>query len=343
MNNHKDIPFSPPAEADKLLAMINGYQTALLIKQALASKIFDALQVPACPSAVSSTSGYKTDRLVLLLDALSSLGLLVKNGAEYVNSPAAASYLVSSSRFYLGDLIEMDFAPEQSRSYEMLQPWLKGEYHSSEMHNPLDVFQPGFIHAMAQATFSNKNWQETVALISNHPCVKASRNLLDLGGGHGLYAIALKHLHPQLNAVVFDLAQVETVTRAYASEYGVELGFQAGNFYEDKLPANQDIVLTFDILHPVTPPQKEAVFTKVFHALNQGGYLFYKLWFLDDSRTRPSQAAVFALKQKIRNQHAHVYTRQEAENMLGHIGFQVEKAVPCSDLISTILIARKVG
>lgn len=285
--------------------------------------------------------GYITDRLVLLLDALTSMELVEKKGTDYFALPISKIYLSKDSPFYLGDLIRRDYSSEQNQSWEMLLPWLKGEFGKNEYHDPAAVFQPSLIDIMAHSTLSNDNFQETVSLITRHPCFSSAQRTLDLGGGHALYSIVLKQIKPDLEAVVFDLPQVLEVSQKYADRYGAELAFYPGNFYEDELPPQQDIILAFNILHPVEPVQKEAVFKKIYHALNKGGHLFYKLCFLDDTRTSPRTASIFALKFKIKNQYSHVYTLNEAKAMLQRIGFQVENAILSKDRVSTVLIARK--
>lgn len=342
MYHNEHLVKLPQVPADELLTMIRGYRQAMLFYQAFATGIFDALQEPKNADTLSRELGYGADRTVFLLDALTSLGLLIKNGDYYVISPVTGTYLIKNSRFYLGDLIRMEYTQEPNQNWELLQPWLNGEFEGHEAHDPMSVFQPSFIHAMAQSTLSNNSFHETISLVSTHPCFSSAQKMLDLGGGHGLYSIALKQIRPDLNAVVFDLPQVREVTCSYARSYHTELGFCPGNFYEDELPSGQDIVLAFDILHPVTPARKAAVFAKVHRALNRGGYLFYKVCFLDETRTNPRKAAIFALKQKIRNSSSHVYTLGEAKHMLNQVGFQIEKTVPSGDKDGTMIIARKV-
>lgn len=337
--------FEPEVDGNFLLEIIRGYQYSLVLYQALKSGIFDSLNGnPKSADFLARETGYLPERVVFLLDALTSLGLVEKTGEKYAKSPVAMTYLSRNSRFYLGDLINMELSPEKNQHWKMLGSWLKGETgEENDSHNPTAVFNPSFVRAMAQGVLCNKGFNKTISLVAGHSCFKSARRLLDLGGGHGLFAIALKRIKPELNAVVFDLPHVEQVTREYARKYATDIDFHPGNFYEDELPPNQDIILTFDILHPVPPVQKEDVFAKVHRALKPGGYLFYKLRFLNAARTGPRRAALFALSIKLKNHSSHVYTLKEAEEMLDRIGFQVEDAADAGDAVSTIVIARKEG
>src|SRR5262249_10997083 len=69
--------------------------------------------------------------------------------------------------------------------------------------------------------------------------------LLDIGGGTGIYSIALLQKHPTLRAILLDLPEVITVAKEFASEYGVSdrLDFIAQDMFNDVAFPTSDIVL----------------------------------------------------------------------------------------------------
>ncbi len=333
--------FHPQVDGKELLGLIRGYQQANFLYQAFTTGVFECLTTELQKLEVIAVKmGCQTERMMFFLDALTAMDLAEKEGDQYRITPLAHTYLCRDSHFFLGDLLDMEFSARQGDAWLMMGPWLKGDSQEEE-HNPQVVFQPSFVKAMAQGVLSDYSVVQTAELISRHACFAAAQNVLDLGGGHGLFPIALQKKKPDLKITVFDLPQVQEVCQEYAEVFGGELLFQAGNFYQDELPGNQDIILVFDVLHPVVPAQKEKVLKKVYHALRGGGYLFYKLWFLDESRTRPRRAALFAAKCKVTNSLSHVYTCREATEMLARIGFEVEDMLPVGDNCSTILVAHK--
>lgn len=333
--------FQTKVAGTDLLGLIRGYQQANFLYQAFRAGVFDYLTTePQSAEVLAAKMGFLSDRMGYLLDALTAMELAEKEGFRYRSTPQAAVYLRGDSRYFIGDLLDMEFSVQQGKNWGMLGPWLKGES-NKEGHHPQTVFQPAFVRAMAQGVLSDNSVVQAAEMISRHPCFAGSRNVLDLGGGHGLFSMALQSIKPDLNITVFDLPQVKDVTARYAEDFGGEVGFQPGDFYEDELPCNQDIVLAFDILHPVPTAQKEEVFAKAHKALKSGGYLFYKLWFLDETRTKPRRGALFALKCKITNDNSHVYTCLEAKTMLERVGFKVEDNLPVGDGCSSILAARK--
>ncbi len=333
--------FQPQVEGKNLLGLMRGYQQANFLYQAFTTGIFECLaDEPQKIEDIAEKMGYQADRTRFFLDALTAMELAVKEGEQYRITPLAKTYLCRDNPFFLGDLLDMQFSIKQGSAWSMMGSWLQGNP-TGEEHNPQVIFQASFVRAMAQRVLSDNSIFHTVEMISRHPGFAEATNILDLGGGHGLFPMALQMKKPDLQITVFDLPQVRGVSEEYVHVFGGEVDFCPGNFYEDELPGNQDIILAFDILHPVVPAQKEKVFAKVYHALRKGGYLFYKLWFLDESRTKPLRAALFALKCKISNSDSHVYTYREAIEMLEKIGFEVEDMLPVGDNASGILVARK--
>ncbi len=329
-------------DGKNLLGLIRGYQQANFLYQAFTTGIFEYLtSEPQNLEEIAVKMGCQTDRMRFFLNALTAMELAAKEGEQYRITPLAQTYLCRDSRFYLGDLMNMEFSLKQGSAWGMMGSWLKGDS-KEEGHNPQEIFQASFVRAMAQGVLSDNSVVQTAELISRHPCFAEARNILDLGGGHGLFPMALQRKKPDLKITIFDLPQVKEVSQEYKEAFGGAVDFHPGNFYEDELPGNQDIILAFDILHPVEPAKKEKVFARVYRALRPGGYLFYKLWFLDDARTKPRRAALFAVKCKITNSHSHVYTSREAIEMLEKIGFEVENILPVGDNSTTMLVARKI-
>ncbi|MGS0765507.1 methyltransferase domain-containing protein [Syntrophomonas curvata] len=330
------------ADAAHLSRLSRNLQEAIIIYQAFAAGIFERLGKQTKRADELAQEGEQdVERLVLFLDALAALGLLNKEGCCYRNSDFSLNYLWPDSPRYMGDLLALQLAPERRQAWDKLVYWLKGETIApNRFERPTDAFNPSFIKAMAQSALNQKDLDTCVKIVSGHPCFNRCQQLLDLGGGHGLYAIALKQLNPHMKAQVFDFPHVEAVARSYAREYGVELDFIGGNFHHDKIPGHQDIVLAFDMLYPAGR-QVYAILNKIYHALKPGGYLFTRHWLLDRTRTRPERAALFALQSRLGNPDAHVPTQEEMKSMLINLGFNIEAVHFVDGSASTMLVACK--
>jgi len=329
-------------EAARLFKLSRNLQEGIIIYQAFKAGIFERLGDQAKRADEMAQEGEQDlKRLVLFLDALTALGLINKEGYYYRNSDLSLNYLCSNSPSYMGDLLQLQLAPERRQAWDKLGDWLKGEtIIPNRFEQPSDAFNPSFIKAMAQSALNQKSFSECVQIVANHAYFISCEQLLDLGGGHGLYAIALKQLRPKLKAQVFDFPHVEAVTRDYAKQYEVELDFIGGNFHHDEIPGNQDIILAFDMLYPARHQVYE-VLHKIYHALKPGGYLFTRHWLLDRTRTRPERAALFALQSRLGNPEAHVPTQEEMKSMLISLGFNIEAAHFINDSASIMLVACK--
>jgi SAM-dependent methyltransferase len=340
MLQEKLISFQPEVKGNSMAEYARDYQESMIMYQAFKTGIFEVLDGSHKNAAdVAQAIDCIPERTVFLLNALVAIGLLEKNDDLYTNSEEAQTFLVSGSKFYQGDMLELQLAPERRQQWEKLGDWLKEETSGiASRGKPDQVFNPSFVRAMAQGTLSNKGFSETISLIANHSSFQTARRLLDLGGGHGLYAIAFKQIKPELDAVVFDLPHVGQVTQEYSRQYGTNVGFHPGDFFKDELPAEQDIVLAFDVLYPAPTANKNNVLTKIYHALNPGGYLFIKQWFLDTTRTSPKRVAIFALNMSLGSHMSHICTLQEAEEILMSKGFQIEGSNIIGDSASTLLI-----
>jgi hypothetical protein len=104
--------------------------------------------------------------------------------------------------------------------------------------------------------------------------------LLDLGGGHGLYAIAFTGINPKLEAFVFDLPKIVPVTRKYVDAYDAErVHVIPGDFYKDDIGRDYDAVFS-SFNQSCSDP---ALIPKLFQALKPGGDLILRR-FKDASR-----------------------------------------------------------
>ena len=70
---------------------------------------------------------------------------------------------------------------------------------------------------MAENALSGR-LQAVIRVIINLPGFDRARRVLDLGGGHGLYAIALGMQNPGIEAWVFDLPDVVPLAGSYPGQ-----------------------------------------------------------------------------------------------------------------------------
>ena len=81
--------------------------------------------------------------------------------------------------------------------------------------------------------------------------VSAARHLIDVGGGHGLYSLALLERNPQLQATIIDRAPALKVAREYAEAAGLadRVHLLCGDAHTAAFDQVPDVVLLANLLH----------------------------------------------------------------------------------------------
>jgi len=122
------------------------------------------------------------------------------------------------------------------------------------------------------------------------------RNLLDVGGGTGIYAIACLQAQPSLRASVWDRPEVLKVAREMAEAHGVadRLGLIPGDMFADPVPPGFDAILLSNILHDWDEPECGSLVGKLADALPTGGHLMNHDVFLDDDLGGPLPIALYS-------------------------------------------------
>ncbi|MFG1702144.1 methyltransferase [Nonomuraea sp. M3C6] len=98
------------------------------------------------------------------------------------------------------------------------------------------------------------------------PVPRGARQVLDVGGGHGLFSVELLRRHPDLRATVLDLPQALEAAADHP-----RLVARAGSFLEDDLGEGYDVVLLFNIVHGLDDQETARLFRRLAAALNPGG------------------------------------------------------------------------
>jgi cyclopropane fatty-acyl-phospholipid synthase-like methyltransferase len=102
----------------------------------------------------------------------------------------------------------------------------------------------------------------------------AATDLLDIGGSHGAYSVALCRQHAKLTAVVLDLpgAVRHAAPLLAAQDMGERVRHQVGNALTDDLGTEAyDAVIIVGVVHHFTEEQNRALAGKVARALRPGG------------------------------------------------------------------------
>ena len=230
---------------------------------------------PLSLQELSRETGLSTEGVHLLADACVAGGYLRRRKGMYSAGVEAKKWLVRSSETYLGDLILY---------FDSLNTRLPGLEHSLEQGKPREPFY---------SSFTDKDWETYVRGMANlaHLLIpdvirrirlpEGEARILDLGGSHGLYSLECCRRFPECTAVVMDFAPaLRWCAAIHDGRPGHRITLSPGDFLRAPLPAGQDAVFMFNILHGFDSETSRNLVARASAALRQGG----RLYILDQMR-----------------------------------------------------------
>jgi predicted O-methyltransferase YrrM len=163
--------------------------------------------------------------------------------------------------------------------------------------------------------------------------LEGARTILDVGGGTGIYSIALLQRHPGLRAMVFDRAEVLKVAAEMAQTYGVtdRLELVAGDMFTDALPTGADISLLSNILHDWDVPECETLVSRCAAAVSPGGRVVIHDVFLNDDLGGPIATALYSAALFVQTE-GRAYSAAEYRAMLEKAGLD-----PAAGVVPTLV------
>lgn len=269
--NMKRMPIPAPQAPESLYRLVSGaehgYKRLQSLRAALDADVFEALAAPRWPDDLAGELGLDSGVTVALCGVLADMGLLEETPDGYRNSSEAETFLRRSSPLFQGEVVAC--ALNGLAPWEGLGDVLRG--------GPVELggdnaFAGQFIHALAQETLTGE-MQRTTDILAAVPGFDSVRTLLDLGGGHGLYALGLCGRFPSLRATVFDLPGMGEAVERYAGMFGCDrIAFRGGNQFADSLGEGWDAVL----LSYNPGGKSRMLLDKIYDTLKPGGFFITK-------------------------------------------------------------------
>ena len=231
-----------------------------------------------------------------LADALCANGYLAREGDRVALTEVSRKWLVRSSPAYIGNMLEHvnDLWPVWTNLEEAVrkgvtpaanyQNWLKDEEYRR-------ILRRHIVGLRDMANFTAPEITRAVTL------GRRPTRLLDIGGGHGGYAIAFCKKYPSLTATVFDLQPTSEIGREVVEREGMQdrVGFKVGDFLADDFGRDYDAALYFNIIHNYSEEDNRRVLAKVAAALRRGGTLVVWDMFKEKGDAAKLQPALMAL------------------------------------------------
>lgn len=245
--------------------------------------IFETLEAePATPAELATRLELDTRGTTALLAYLRETGYVTESGGRYENTTLTRRWMLESTEGGVGAFFV--FWDQQ-----VLPFW------NEQLGTALETGEPGE-HFYAWLADRENGWTQTqeafkeaaeqgvAEIVATVEVPDGPAQLLDIGGGHGLYSARFCQTHPQLEATMFDDPEALDVARETITESGLEdrMSVEGGDFMTDDFRTGYDMALLFNVLHGGDDTSE--LFERVHDALDAGGQVVVLDQFDEDGR-----------------------------------------------------------
>jgi predicted O-methyltransferase YrrM len=304
---------------EEILRLARNFMESRILLSGAELNLFTMLaRAPLTAQEVSARVGADLRAITILLDALSAMGLLVKEGNAYRCEPSVVPFLSEDASASVLPMVL--HAAHLWRRWSRLTNVAGGKdddgYGKTGPTRSADELR-AFIGAMHVVAAPRA--QEIVAAVNPG----AATFLLDVGGASGTYTIAFLQSCPDMRATLFDRPEVVEMARDRLRSAGMEnrVTLVAGDFYEDEFPPGHDLAFVSAIIHQNSLDQNADLFRKVFRALKRGGRIVIRDHVMEPGRVHPVDGAIFAVNMLMGTSGGGTYTYEEIESGLSRAGF----------------------
>lgn len=319
-------------------AFRGSYATELLTAAVAHFDLFGRLAAkPLTRAALAAQLGLAERSTVVLTTALCALGLLHVDGkAQLQLTDLAREHLLPGSPFDVGDYVGLAASsPGVLAMVERLRTNRPAGAAPDEGGTAF-IYRAGVASAMEREdsarhlTLALAGRAKNVApYLADRLALTEAKWLLDVGGGTGIYSIALVQKNPGLRAVILDRPEVLKVARTLAEAHGVadRIECRPADMFHDEFPGDACAVLLSNVLHDWDVPECVELIRRCAAALRPGGRLLIHDVFLNDELDGPLpvalySAALFCLTE------GRAYSAGEYRTWAEAAGLQVEPIIP---------------
>jgi len=286
---------------------------------------------------LATETGIASHRLLTLLTACRSLGLLTMEHETYRNAPASARYLVRGAPAYFGDYFRFQVDRHVYPHLAHLDAALRGE--------PTPALYDLMADEDEAAHFTRAQHAGSLgpaAVLATMVNLSHCHTLLDVAGGSGAFSITLCRRYPALRATLIDFPQVIATAQQFVAASGVaqQIACIAGDALTVPWPQHQDVVLMSYLLSAVSQRAIRQLLEQAYRALRPGGVLLLHDFMVDDDRTGPPTAALW-FTVFLSNPEAISFTPGGLGELMSEQGFAVEDVREVIPSITKLLVATK--
>jgi len=272
----------PTPLLDTLLAVIQARAILVATRLGIFESLASGGRTAADVARVCGTDARGTEKL---LNALVGSSYLRRQRELYSLRPVARRWLLAEGGQSLRD--NMLYRALEWQAIEHTEEFIRTgkplNVHEELTPQMWSLYQRG-MRSLAGLSAREVAWRT--------PVPRGARNLIDIGGAHGYYSVALCRRHRGLNATVLDLPEaVQHAAPILAKEnMGHQVVHRSGSALTDELgEACWDLALVSQLVHHFDEETNRALVRRVAKALRPGGVLAILELFRPASRGRGGQ------------------------------------------------------
>ena len=293
-----------------LMQAARAFQESRVLLSALELDVFAALGEGASAATLSVQLGTDARATEMLLNALVAVGALLKrDGVFHCTDESKALAPGRAGLLHMVHLWDTwSTLTECVRSGKATAT--RGPESFSEERTRTFI---AAMHARAQ-----DDAQETARLSG----IRDAKRMLDVGGGSGAYSIAFAKACPTLHAEILDLGAVVPLAEEYIRNAGLEgrVRVRPGDMRTADFGQGHDLVLLSAVCHMWSEDDNRALIKRCARALVPGGHLVIREFILNEERTTPPFAAIFAINMLVGTEHGNTYSEGEYRTWMTEAG-----------------------
>ena len=165
--------------------------------------------------------------------------------------------------------------------------------------------------------------------------------LLDIGGGSGVYSIAIAEAYPSLQATILEAPLVDVIAGRTIHAAGLDhrIDVMTADLFEDTWPTGYDTHLFSNVLHDWDEPECRRLLEQSVASLTADGRIIIHDMLLNDDKSGPLWAAEYSVLLTTVTR-GRLYSAAEIGHWLAELGFRITHQAPTA-LGRSVLTATK--
>jgi C-methyltransferase len=318
-------PDSRELRRSDVFDMLLAYKNTAVLTTGIELGIFDAIAAGASTATeVARSQSLDPRGTKLLLNALSSLGLLESDGNTYGLVTGAEKLLVRENPGFVGDMAKVMASAWEWDALRSLPDAVRygGTVVAEHAETPQYAYWEDFAaHASAVAAPAA---ELTSDMLGTWAAGRGRLDVLDMACGHGLYGYTLAARYPNARVWSLDWPNVLPVALARADRMGIadRVSTIAGDMFEADLGGPYDAVMITNVLHHFSQERATELLRRAAGVLAEDGRIVVVgLTVSDAPPTEDAAGHLFSILMLIWTHEGEVHSLREYQEMLHGTGF----------------------